>query len=189
MGRFTKIPKNTFDSLQMDAGILLNQFNVETPNVQDADIICATTGGISISCVPTYSDQGADVDNCPNNTKELKKLDGWDCKISFTALTVTKEVIALALGASTTATDKVTPNRNLTHSKDFSDKWWVGDKADGGCVAVCIKNALSTAGLTLKTTKNGKGQITIELTGHVSIESQDTMPIEFYVKAAPGVGG
>ena len=42
---------------------------------------------------------------------------------------------------------------------DFSDLWWVGDRADGGMVAVQIKNALSTGGFSLKTTDNGKGQI------------------------------
>ena len=55
---------------------------------------------------------------------------------------------------------------------------------DGGMVAVCLKNALSTGGFTLQTTQNGKGQVSVELTGHVSIDAQDTMPMEFY-SAAP----
>ena len=42
------------------------------------------------------------------------------------------------------------------------------------------KNALSTAGLSLKTSKDGKGNIGLTLTGHVSINDQDTMPMEFY---------
>jgi len=52
-------------------------------------------------------------------------------------------------------------------------------------------NALSTGGLSLQTTKNGKGQVQIELTGHVSINAQDTMPMEWY-SADPvteGAGG
>ena len=46
--------------------------------------------------------------------------------------------------------------------------------------AVQIKNALSTGGFSLKTTKNGKGQLSLTLTGHVSIESQSVMPMVFY---------
>ena len=67
----------------------------------------------------------------------------------------------------------------------------MGDRADGGVVAACLKNALSTGGFALKTTKNGKGQVSVELTGHVSIAAQDTMPMEFYSIAPPlpGVGG
>lgn len=77
------------------------------------------------------------------------------------------------------------PRRDLKQT-DFSDLWWVGDRADGGMVAVCLKNALSTGGFTLQTTKNGKGQVSVELTGHVSIDAQDTMPMEFYSAAPAG---
>ena len=191
MGLFTVIPKDTFDGLQLEAGVLLKKFDpAKVAAPADEDIICATTGGINISCVPTYSDLGEDVDNCPTNTKELKHLDGWECKMSFTALGTSPENIKLALGAATVSTTKVTPNRDLKQA-DFSDIWWVGDRADGGVVAACLKNALSTGGFTLQTTKNGKGQVSVELTGHVSIDAQDTMPMEFYSIAPPlpGVGG
>lgn len=191
MAECTVIPQDTFDGLQLDAGVLLKKFDpAKVAAPADEDIICATTGGINISCVPTYSDLGEDVDNCPVNTKELKHLDGWGCKMSFTALGTSPENIKLALGAATVSTTKVTPNRDLKQA-DFSDIWWAGDRADGGVVAACLKNALSTGGFTLKTTKNGKGQVSVELTGHVSIEAQDTMPMEFYSIAPPlpGVGG
>lgn len=70
MGKFTVIPSNTFPGLQMDAGVLLKTFNPETGDApKDEDIICATTGGINPTCVPTYSDLGEDVDNCPTNIK------------------------------------------------------------------------------------------------------------------------
>ena len=188
MGMFTVIPQSTFEELQLDAGVLLNTFNPTSPAApEDAAIICATTGGINASCVPTFSDMGEDVDNCPVNMKELKHLDSWECKLSFTALGTSPEAIKLALGAADVSTSKVTPRRDLKQT-DFSDIWWVGDRADGGMVAICLKNALSTGGFTLQTTKNGKGQISVELTGHVSIDAQDTMPMEFY-SAAPEEGG
>ena len=183
MAKFTVIPENTFNDLVMDAGVLLNSFDPSTAAApDDEDIICATTGGINVSCVPTYSDLGEDVDNCPNNTKELKHLDGWDCKLTTTCLGTSPELIKLALGAAAidgTDSTKVTPRATLSQS-DFTDIWWVGDKADGGMVAVKMLNALSTGGFTLQTTKNGKGQISIEITGHVSISAQTTVPMVFY---------
>lgn len=183
MGRFTKIPQDTFSELQLNAGVLLKTFDPASPTEpKDADIICATTGGINASCVPTYSDMGADVDNCPVNMMELKNLDSWTCKMSFTSLGTSAESIKLALGAADIDDNAITPRRDLKQS-DFSDVWWVGDRADGGMVAICLKNALSTGGFTLQTTKNGKGQVSVELTGHVSIEDQDTMPMEFYSEA------
>lgn len=182
MGMFTKIPQNAFSALQLDAGVLLNTFNPASPAAPaDADIITATTGGITVACTPTYSDYAEDVDNAPNNLKEFKHLDGWECRISTTSLGTSPELIRLALGAAdiTAATSKITPRRDLSQS-DFADLWWVGDKADGGFVAVKLINGLSTGGLSLTTTKNGKGQIALEITGHVSINAQDTMPMEFY---------
>ena len=93
MGRFTVIPADTFEQLQLDAGVLLKTFDPTTPTTpQSSNIITATTGGISASCVPTYSDMGEDVDNCPVNTKELKHLDGWTCSMSTTALGTSPEL-------------------------------------------------------------------------------------------------
>lgn len=182
MGRFTVIPQSTFDDLQTDAGVLLKTFDPANPAAPaDADIICATTGGINPSCVPSYSDYGEDIDNVPNNMKELKHLDGWECKISTTCLGTSPELIRMALGAADidAKTSKITPRKDLAQT-DFADIWWVGDKADGGLVAVQLKNALSTSGFSLQTTKNGKGQISLELTGHVSINAQSEMPMVFY---------
>lgn len=186
MGKFTVIPQDTFTGLQLDAGVLLKKFTPTAPTAPaNEDIICATTGGINATCVPTYSDLGEDVDNCPVNMKELKHLDSWECKLSFTSLGMSANAIKLALGAadigdtSASKKDTITPRRDLKQT-DFTDLWWVGDRADGGCVAIQIKNALSTGGFSLQTTKNGKGQLSVELTGHVSIDAQDTMPMVFY---------
>ena len=181
---FTVIPEDTFNALQLDAGVLLKTFDPAQPAAPaDENIICATTGGIQVSCTPTFSDMGEDIDNVPVNMKELKHLDSWECKLSTTCLGTSVELIRMALGAAdvTAASGKIVPRRDLAQT-DFADIWWVGDKANGGLVAVKLINALSTAGFSLQTTKNGKGQISLELTGHVSINAQSVMPMEFYSK-------
>ena len=193
MGRFTVIPQNTFEALQLDAGVLLNRFNPASPTAPaDEDIICATTGGINVSCVPTFSDFGEDVDNVPLNMKELKHLDNWECKMSTTGLGTSPELIKLALGCADIDSEnasKIIPRADLKQT-DFAHIWWVGDKADGGLVAVQLKNALSTSGFSLQTTKNGKGQVGLELTGHVSIDAQAEVPMVSYsMNAETGTGG
>lgn len=182
MGKFTVIPQSTFDDLQLDAGVLLKNFDPTNPVAPaDEDIVTATTGGINVSCVPTFSDLGEDVDNVPSAMKELKHLDSWACAMSTTGLGTSPELIRWALGCADIDANSgaIIPRKDLKQS-DFADLWWVGDKADGGLVAVQLKNALSTAGFTLQTTKNGKGQVSITLTGHVSINDQSTMPMVFY---------
>ena len=183
MGKFARIPADTFSQIQTDAGILLYNFDPENPDkVTDSDIICPTTGGITAAAEPTYSDMGEDVDNCPANLLELKHLDSWNCHLDFTSLGTTPKSIRLALGAADVDSDKPThiiPRVNLKTS-DAADVWWVGDRADGGMVAVCLKRALSTSGFSLQTTKAGKGQTSVTLTGHVSVATQSEVPMEFY---------
>ena len=182
MGMFTKVAESTFDELQVEAGVLLKNFDPTSPALVDEDIICATTGGINPTCVPTFSDWAEDVDNAKNNMLEFKRIDGWECTLGFTALNVTAETIRMALGAADieASSGKIIP-RNELKDTDFADVWWVGDRSDGGLVAIRLMNALSTAGFSLQTTKGGKGQIAVTLTGHYSINEQDVVPMEFYV--------
>lgn len=185
MGVFTLVSEDAFDELQLDAGVLLSTFDITNPYTvpASANIIATTTGGINPTCVPSYEDLAEDVDNVPNNMKEFKKLSGWDCGMGFSSIKFNAENIAWSLGASETTTGtgykKIVPRRDLKQA-DFKDIWWVGDKANGGAVAIKLINALSTGGLNIQTTKNGKGTNAITLTGHVSIDAQDTMPMEFY---------
>ena len=187
MGRFSKISQEAFSEFQVDAGVLLNTFNPESPAITDEAIICATTGGINPTCVPEYVDNGEDVDNCPNGMMEMMEIGNWATSLGFTALSTTAETIRLALGAADIDVEsgKITPRRHLRDT-DFADVWWVGDRSDGGLVAIRMINALSTSGFSLQTTKNGKGQIAVTLAGHVSIKDQSVVPMEFYVQDGAG---
>ena len=185
MSKFSQISLEAFDEFQTDAGVLLKSFNPESPELVEEDIICATTGGINPTCVPTYEDFGEDVDNCQSNMMELKRLIGWTCSLGFTALSASASVIKMALGAADVtgeSVSKIVPRAELKNT-DFSDVWWVGDRVDGGMVAIRLINALSTSGFSLQTSKSGKGQIAVTLEGHVSIKEQNVVPMEFYVAA------
>ena len=182
MSKFTQIPQDTFSTLQTDVGVVLKNFDPDTGTFEDTDIVTATTGGVTASCVPQYSDMGEDIDNCPNGMLELQNLDNWECRFGFTALSAKEETIRLSLGAADIQNGKITP-RDVLKATDFSDLWWVGDRKDGGMLAICLKNALSTGGFSLTTTKNGKGQMAFDLKGHYSINAQKTVPMDFYVSA------
>ena len=186
MGRFTVIANDAFDALQVDAGVILTNFDPTNPYVTPSseDILATTTGGVNPTCVPTYSDYGEDVDNVPNNMMEFKHLDSWEAKMSFSSIKFNAANTKWALGAADTellanGVTVVKPRRNVNLA-DFKDIWWVGDKANGGAYAINLKNALSTGGLNIQSSKNGKGTNQIEVTGHVSINKQDEMPMAIY---------
>lgn len=187
--KFTQIPETVFQELLLNAGILMSDFNPATAEV--TVIIGATTGGINFTATPTFSDAGDDIDNCPKNMKELKRLDYWDVKMSGTFVSVTTKSAKSLMSAAdigTSDTTKVTPRNDLS-SKDFSDLWLVADYSDkngeknGGFVAIHMLNSLSTGGFQIKTGDKSKGQFAFEFSGHYSINAQNTVPFEVYIKA------
>lgn len=189
--KYTKIPENTFQNIQLNAGVLLSSFTPSSATVSEEAIIGATTGGINFTATPTYTDFGEDIDNCPKNMKELKKLDSWEAKCSGTFVTVDTAVAKSLIGAADIGqsdTTKVTPRNDLAQA-DFSDIWIVGDYSDkngdtnGGFIAIHMMNALSTGGFQIKTSDKAKGQFAFEYTAHYSMSAQGTVPFEVYVKA------
>lgn len=181
MGMYKRIPENTFKQLQMDAGVICSSFNPETGVVVASDIIGATTGGVQIDATPSYSDLGEDVDNCPNNMLELKKLESWECKISGTYLTTSASMMKNLLGSAEIDGSHISLKDKLS-KEDFQTLWFVGDYGDNGFLAVKLSNALNTSGLSLKTEKGNKGQISFEYLGHYSMENQTKVPLDIYIK-------
>ena len=182
--KFTKIPQTTFDELQINAGILVKDFDVSTGTFADSDMLTATTGGITVNVKPTYQDFGDDIDNCPKNTMELKRITETEVCLTTTALNINEDLLLYMLGAADkdTNTGAIKPRKDLK-TTDFKTIWWIGDLSNNGYIAVKISNALSTDGFSIKTTDKGKGNVSITLTGHVSIDAQDVIPAEFYLGA------
>ena len=188
--KFRKIPESTFKNIVLNAGVLLSSFTPATPTIEDTNILGATTGGINFTATPSFTDFGEDIDNCPKNMKELKKLDSWEVKLTGTFITSNTSLIALLMGAGdvgTSDTTKVTPRVDVA-SADFKDLWFVCDYSDkngennGGYCAIKIINALSTGGFSMQSADKGKAQFSFEFTGHVSMNAQTVVPFEVYLK-------
>lgn len=190
--KYTQIPTNTFETIQLNAGMLATSFVPSTGVV--SGVIGATSGGVNFSTNPSYVDWGDDIDNCPKNTMELKKLDSYDVNLSGTFVTVDAASAKKLVGAADSATDstvttmtKITPRNDLA-TTDFADLWWIGDYSDKngdsnyGFIAIHMMNTLSTGGFQIQTGDKSKGQFAFTFTGHYSIEAQDTVPFEIYVK-------
>jgi len=191
--KYTQIPENTFQQLQLNAGILVDTFTPSTGVI--GNLLGATTGGITFNANPTYEDFGEDVDNCPNNMKEFKRIVSFDPTMSGNFLTCTPAIAKKLAGAADidgTDTTKVVP-RNELLSTDFSEVWWIGDYSGvntdegstqkAGFLAIRLLNALNQSGFQIQSSKNAKGQLAFEFHGHYSLDAQDVVPYEIYVKA------
>lgn len=186
--KYTQIPVDTFKNIQLNAGILLKSFTPSTGVI--GDLIGATTGGLTFNDAPTFSDFGEDIDNCPKNTKELKKLESREVTMAGTFVTVnaaTAKSLSAAADIDTEDTTHIVP-RNELLAFDFTDMWWVGDYSDvntgenAGYCAIHMLNVLNTSGFQIKSTDKGKGNFAFNYMGHYSMNDQDTVPYEVYIK-------
>lgn len=194
MAKFTQIPPDAFAKLQLGAGILTTDFKPESGELTENKIIGATSGGVSFEAMPSFSDFGEDIDNCPKNTKELKRLDSWEAKMSGSFVTMDTETAVSVIGAAVAdgTQGKVVP-RNSVADGDFKDIWWVGDYSDvnedgstqgkAGFIAIKLINALSTGGFKVQSGDKAKGTFEFEYTGHYSIQDTGIAPFELYIKA------
>ena len=192
--KFTTVATDAFQKFQLNAGIILTQFNPASPTVDRSKIFAATSGGASFSATPEFIDFGEDVDNVPANTKEMKVLQSVTAVMSGTLKTVDTAVAKSLMAAAdvNTLTGKITPRADLKDS-DFTDLWWVGDYSDintdstdgdeAGFMAIRLINALSTGGFSLQPNDAGKGDFSFEFTGHYSIEDMTILPYEIYIKS------
>jgi hypothetical protein len=188
--KFTQVASDAFHKLQLNAGVILTEFDPTSPTLNRSKILIATSGGVSFATNPEYIDFGEDIDNVPPNTKQLKVLQSVNPVMSGTGKTADTNVAKVLIGAAdvTANTGKIVPRAQLVDEDFIDDLWWVGDYSDkngatnGGFMAVHMMNVLSTSGLSIQSNDDGKGDFEFELTAHYDLEDIDTLPHEVYVK-------
>ena len=194
--KFTQVAADTFSKLQLNAGVLLTEFDPATAALDKSKIFGATGGGVNFTAAAEYVDFGEDIDNVPLNTKELKKLDNVTATMSGTFKAADTTLAKTLIGAADVdaSSGKVTPRVDL-RDDDFIDVWWVGDYSDvntdgasgsaqaAGFLAIHLINALSTGGFQIQSNNKSKGDFAFEFTGHYSMADITVVPYELYIKA------
>lgn len=186
--KYTQIPSTAFKNIQLNAGILVDAFTPSTGVI--GNLLGATSGGVNFTDTVEYKDFGEDIDNCPKNMLELKKLDKHEVKMTGTFVTInaaTAKWLAGAADVDDIDSTHIIPRNDILAS-DFKDIWWIGDYSDdntgdnAGFVAIHMMNALNTGGFQIQTTDKEKGKFAFEFMGHYSMEAQDTVPYEIFVR-------
>lgn len=186
--KYTQIPATAFKNIQLNAGILAEGFDPSSGEV--SGLLGATSGGVQFTDDVEYKDFGEDIDNCPKNMKELKKLDKHEAKMGGTFVTVnattTKRLVAAA-DVDPNDSTHIVPRNDLKDS-DFQDLWWIGDYSDkndganAGFVAIHLLNGLNTGGFQIQSADKDKGKFAFEFMGHYSMANQDQVPYEVYIR-------
>lgn len=191
-GAYAKIPSNTFEHIALDAFMVLRKFDPDTGEYAESDILGVTTGGSSVNVTIDHTDLGEDIDNCHKNTKQLMRVDNITPVASGTLVTFTPEVarrlMAHADQAPQAPVYKIVPRNTVDIEKDFKDLWFVNNYSDvntgsnPGFIAVHFYDCMSTGGFQMQTTEKAKTQWAFEFTAHYSLDAQDNVPYEVYLK-------
>lgn len=185
--KYTQIPVNTFEEIQLNAGIIVDNFNPDTGVI--GNLLGATTGGVAFADAVEYTDFGEDIDNCPKNMLELKKLDSHEVTMSGTFVTIsadTAKTLSAAADIDESNAAHVIP-RNEILTTDFTEIWWIGDYSSvntgesAGFIAIHLMNALNTGGFQIQSGDKAKGQFAFSFMGHYSMAAQDRVPYELYI--------
>ena len=198
-GNTTALRADTFNKLQLNAGILIK--NHDYAGITDStalktqiagiiggtvtgkgDIIGATRGGGTFTA--SRDMRSVDVDGMRYGFKGSDFVDSVDAYLSTTLIEVTPQNVQdlLTAGVTPTTSGKITTvkmNTAITSSNYLTNICWIGDLADGQMVEICLKNAINTADFTLTYTDKGEGTLAAEFHARqASVSDYDYAPFE-----------
>lgn len=193
-GHTTPLREETFENLQLNAGIFIKDFDytsITSATALKTAIAAAITAGTGLlgatrgggSFTVTREIRTPEVDGKRYGYKGDSFVDSCDAQLSTTLIEITPENLVTALpGASkTTSGAKTTITLNTAIDTDdyLTNICWIGDLADGRYVLICLKNALNQADLSLTFTDKGEGTLPVEFHAkQASVNDYDTAPFE-----------
>ena len=203
-GLTTPLRSETFENLQLNAGIFLKNLNYSS--ITDATalktaIASAITAGTTLigatrgggTFVVSREIREPDIDGRRYSFKGGKFVDSADARLTTTLVEVTPDNVVMVLGGATkTTSGKKTTIKMHTALQDsdyIENICWIGDLADGRMVLICLKNALNTADFNLTFTDKGEGTLPVELHAHqAGVLDYDEAPFEVVYFDLPAGG-
>lgn len=202
MDMITALRAGTFNNLQLNAGAFIMNFDtsahttaaalraaLQTALASGTNVLGATRGGGTF--VIDRETRDPDVDGRRYRFKGGTFVDSIDAHLTGTLVEIKPAILAklMASGSAETSGAKTTITMSTTVAQtDYIDKLtWVGDMSDGGVIAITLKNALNTGGLTLTFTDKGEGTIPFDFYAHQdAVTDYDTPPFDVVMLSAQG---
>lgn len=168
---FNGITKKTMEHIQMDAGAVFKNFDIETDTYETAKaagkLLFATQGGNEFSAAAEF--RHLEIDGKRSQIKGDAFIDNWVVTLKTTTIETTVEAIKNALGVASTDTSEIDGYTKITGENyilddDYLDNvTWIGRiKGSEKPIIIQVLNAMSESGLTY--TVADKGNATIETT-------------------------
>lgn len=182
-----KLTADAASKLQVGAGILVKDFNVSTPTEPaDESILFETTGDYHVVCRPIWQDLFEGVNNAAPNTKEGKRIKGWEASLTITAISFTEETIKMGLAAAEGTATTGIKGRQIKVS-DFTKITYLAEMQDeNSLLAIVMDDAINTSGIDLTATDDGKGGMSLNIVPHTSLKNPEVPPMAFYLLTKQG---
>lgn len=204
-GLTTALRADTFQKLQLNAGLFLKNFDYSS--VTDAtalktaiasavqagtNILGATRGGGTFTV--TRETRTPEVDGMRYGFIGSDFIDSTDAFITTTLVEVTPENFKtlLASGKTTVSGKKttITMNTAISAADYLTNICWIGDIADGRMVLICLKNAINTADFTFTYSDKNEGTLAVEFHARqAGVSDYDEAPFEVVFLETDGTIG
>lgn len=180
----TGLRADTYNNLQLNAGIFLMDFNystatdasslatlIATAKAAGTGLLGATRGGGTFSCTPVLREVQAD--GVRSAFKGGTICDGWQVSIRGTLIEIDKENLQTCFGmADKTTSGNITTItvRNDVKTTDYHKLCWIGDTPGEGLMLIELSNALNRSGVSFSFRDRGEGTLPFQFIAH-----QDTV--------------
>lgn len=190
----TGLRPETFDNLQLNAGVFLLDFDWPSAKTATAlataamaaikagtGLLGATQGGGSFQCTPTT--RNIEVDGLRYPIVGSTVIDSWNVQMTGTLKEVTPENYQrmLATGDIEEKEDGkvkiITVRTSIDKAKDYLPKLcWIGDTSKGYCL-IELDNVMNTSGVNITFADRGEGTLPFTFVAHVKdLASQNKAP-------------
>ena len=175
-GSTTALRNETFDKLQLNAGVFLKNFDysdiddatelktaIATAITSGTNLLGATRGGGTFNVGREM--RNPQIDGLRYRFKGGNYVDSTDPYLSTTLVETTPGNFAIALGGTVTTDGLISTVKMETAISDdayLENLCWVGDLSDGSLVLICLYNALNTANFNFTFTDKGEGALSVE---------------------------
>lgn len=196
----TGLRPETFENLQLNAGVFLKNFNHSDIADVDAlltavlaaleagtDILGATIGGGTFQATPET--RSIEVDGMRYQFKGSTIVDSWNIRLTGTMKEITPENFKDALisaDITSNGAKKVVRVRTDIEDGDYIPTLcWVGDTSKGA-VLIELSNALNTTGANFTFTDKGEGTLPFEFVAHqASLNDSQYAPFQIVFFSEP----
>lgn len=182
---FNGITDKTMKNLQLDAGVIFKNFDVESDTYESAKAagkcLGATQGGGTFTAKPTLRQIA--IDGTIGRVRGATDINTWDVSMSTTILETTTETLKLALGAGEivgTATEgtpipagyKLVRGKNHIGDDDYIDNiTWMGNLTGSSKpILIQLFNGMNEDGLGYTVADQSEGKVAMTIWGYNGIE-------------------